>query len=73
MYDFITDWLPRKCSVDSEGLLEDAVEVRWQELAAERRSMRQSFDRAQDRQIEQREGAQAAKGLTTCRQGVLIC
>ena len=46
-----------------ERLLGGAVEARRRELAAERRGMRQSFDRAQDRQMEQREGAQAAEWL----------
>jgi len=46
-----------------ETLLEDTVEARRRELAAERRGMRESFDQAQDRQMEQREGAQAAEWL----------
>jgi hypothetical protein len=46
-----------------DALLEGAVEARRQELVAERRNMRQSFDQAQDRQMEQREGAQAAEWL----------
>ena len=39
------------------------MEARQQELVAERRSMKQPLDKAQDRQMEQREGAQTAEWL----------
>jgi hypothetical protein len=46
-----------------ERLLDDAVEVRRRELVAERQSMKRPFDQAQDRQMEQREGARTAEWL----------
>jgi hypothetical protein len=39
------------------------VEARRQELVAQRRNMRQSFEEAQDRQMEQQAGMQTAEWL----------